>query len=140
MATLNGLFMLGRDAELRSTNNGDQVAGLALAYNYGRKGADGKMPTQWIKASLWGERAAKLTEHLTKGRQVYAEVSDLHIETYKKQDGSEGVNLSGRIGQIEFVRSAPQTSSPPPPPPKPRPAPTTAGSGFDDMDDDSIPF
>lgn len=141
MATLNGLFMLGRDAELRSTANGDQVAGLSLAYNYGRKGTDGRMPTQWVKASLWGERAAKLAEHLTKGRQIYAEISDLHVETYKKQDGSEGVNLSGRIGQIEFVKSAPQAASAPPAPtpPKPRAAPANNGSGFEDMDDD-IPF
>ena len=38
MATLIGLFTVGRDAELRTTASGDPVASVALAYNYGRKG------------------------------------------------------------------------------------------------------
>lgn len=143
MATLVGLFTLGRNAEVRNTSNGDPVASLALAYNYGRKGQDGKTPTQWVDASLWGERAQKLAEHLTKGRQFFMSVDDLHVETYQKNDGSQGVKLTGRVGQIEFTRgeSAQQRQAPPQPqrqaPPQRQPAP--AGSGFDDMPDD-IPF
>lgn len=41
MATLTGLFTLGRDAETRVTQNGTTVITLAVAYNYGRKGDDG---------------------------------------------------------------------------------------------------
>lgn len=137
MTTLSGLFTLGRDAELRTTASGDQVASLALAYNYGRK-VDGKQPTQWVEASLWGERAAKLADHLTKAKQIYAQVDDLHIETFDKRDGGQGVKLVGRIGQIEFTRGN-ATSAPPPPPPPPAAPKKQAGSGFDDMDSD-IPF
>ena len=137
MTTLTGLFTLGRDAELRTTAASQQVASLALAYNYGRKGADGKTPTQWVEAALWGDRAAKLAEHLTKGRQMYVQVDDLHVETFTKRDNTMGVKLVGRVGQLEFTRG--QASAPPPPPPPPPPAPKTTGSGFDDMDDD-IPF
>lgn len=141
MASLIGLFTLGRDAELRSTSQGEQVATLALAYNYGRKGADGKQPAQWVKASLWGERAGKLAEHLTKGRQFYMQLDDLHVATFKKSDGTEGVSLEGRVGQVEFVRAGAPASDAPPPRPAPRPAPrhAPASSGFEDMDDD-IPF
>lgn len=39
MATLTGLFTLGRDAETRVTGSGTTVVQLAVAYNYGRKGA-----------------------------------------------------------------------------------------------------
>ena len=137
MTTLTGLFTLGRDAELRTTADSQQVASLALAYNYGRKGADGKTPTQWVEAALWGDRAAKLAEHLTKGRQMYVQVDDLHVETFTKRDNTMGVKLVGSVGQLEFTRG--QASAPPPPPPPPPPAPKTTGSGFDDMDDD-IPF
>jgi single-strand DNA-binding protein len=138
MATLIGLFTLGRDAELRTTGQGDQVASLALAYNYGRK-EGGKQPTQWVEAALWGERAAKLTEYLTKGRQVAVGIDDLHIETYKKRDGSEGVKLAGRVASIEFTRGESQRpAAAPPPAPAPKPA-AKPSSGFDDMDDD-IPF
>jgi len=142
MATLVGLFTLGRDAEIRTTNGGDQVAGLALAYNYGRKGADGKTPSQWVDAALWGERAGKLIEYLTKGTQFFAQIDDLHVETYPKNDGTQGVKLVGRVGQIEFTRGQRQAAAPAParaPDPAPRPAPQKTGSGFDDMDDD-IPF
>ena len=47
MATLTGLFTLGRDAETRVTQGGTTVVQLAVAYNYGRKGEDGKKPSQW---------------------------------------------------------------------------------------------
>lgn len=140
MASLIGLFTLGRDAELRATGQGEQVASLALAYQYGRKGQDGKKPTQWVDGALWGERAAKLAEYLKKGSEFYMHVDDLHVETYNKRDGSQGVKLVGRVGALEFTRaraSAPPAASPAPR--APSPAPKTAGSGFDDMDDD-IPF
>lgn len=143
MATLIGLFTLGRDAELRTTSGGDQVAGLALAYNYGRKGVDGKTPSQWVDAALWGERAGKLAEYLTKGTQFFMQIDDLHVETYPKNDGTQGVKLVGRVGQIEFTkgqRAAAPAPAPRPPAAPPRQAPAKAGSGFDDLTDDPIPF
>lgn len=140
MATLIGLFTLGRDAELRTTSQGDQVASLALAYNYGRKGQDGKTPSQWVDAALWGERAAKLAEYLTKGSQFYMQIDDLHVETYDKRDGGQGSKLVGRVGQIEFTRGSSQRPAAPAPAPRPAPAPKAApGHGFEDMDSD-IPF
>lgn len=141
MATLVGLFTLGRDAELRSTAQGEKVASLALAYTYGRKGQDGKTPTQWVDAALWGDRAAKLVEYLTKGSQFYMQLDDLHVETYDKRDGGQGIKLVGRVGAVEFTRGQ-RTAAPAPAPapaakaPAPAPKPS---SGFDDMDDD-IPF
>ena len=140
MATLVGLFTLGRDAELRTTSGGDQVASLALAYNYGRKGADGKTPSQWVDAALWGERAGKLIEYLTKGTQFFVQIDDLHVETYPKNDGTQGVKLVGRVWQIEFTKGQ-RAAAPVPRPsaPTPRPAPAKAASGFEDMDSD-VPF
>jgi single-strand DNA-binding protein len=143
----SGLFRLGRDAETRSLPTGDQVVELALAYNYGRKGDDGNRPSQWIKASFWGERAAKVAPYLRKGDQVVVYLSDLHIEMYEGKNGA-GASLVGRVDDLELVsgqkpqeqqaprQAAPQRQAPAPqrqaPPPRP-------SSGFDDMDDD-IPF
>lgn len=151
MTILTGLFTLGRDAELRTVNNGEQVSTLSLGYNYGRKNQDGKQPTQWVKASLWGKLAEALQPYLLKGKQIDAVLEDVHIRTYDKQDGSLGFNLEGRILKIELARGQRQDAATqaPPPPPAPAPAarrapPATSprqggGSGFDDMDDD-IPF
>lgn len=100
---LIGLATLGRDAEIRVTPAGDPVANLALAFNYGKKDGNGERPTTWIDASLWGDRAEKLAEWLTKGRQFYVEVDDVHIETYEGRNGP-GAKIVGRVAQIEFTR------------------------------------
>ena len=145
MAVLTGLFTLGRDAEARVTQSGTTVVQLAVAYNYGRKGEDGKKPSQWVRASMFGKQAEALAPHLTKGKQVSLVIRDLHIATFQKQDGSTGTALEGAADFDDFARSQPQQSDggqrpPPPPAPRPPPAPTPrAASGFDDMDDD-IPF
>lgn len=141
MATLNGLFTLGRDAELKTTPSGTSVCELALAYNYGMKGQDGKKPSQWLRASLWGKQGEVLAQYLTKGKQVSACVDDLHVRSFTKQDGSAATSLEGRVIAIELARGQRQESAAPAPRPAPAPPPAqrSAGSGFDDMDSD-IPF
>ena len=143
MATLTGLFTLGRDAETRVTGSGTTVVQLAVAYNYGRKGDDGKKPSQWVRASMFGKQAEALIPYLTKGKQVSLVIRDLHIATFQKQDGSTGTSLEGVADFDDFVRVPKQDSAPAPAPRqsgRPAAAPAPAhGGGFDDMDDD-IPF
>lgn len=146
---LTGIARLGKDAEVRFTPSGQQVANMALAFNYGRRGDDGNRPTQWVDASLWGDRAEKLAPHLLKGQRIYVVLEEPHIETYEGRNGP-GSKLVARIASLEFVGSkpdsagqgqtprqqqAPQQSAPQ------RQAPTQQSSagGFGDFDDD-IPF
>lgn len=136
---LIGLARLGRDAELRYTQSGDPVAALSLAFSYGRKGEDGKRPTQWVDAAIWGKLAEAITPYLTKGAAVFVVLDDVHIETFQKRDGGEGHKLAGRVSTIELA-GVPQAQDPKPAP-KPAPASKPAprqqtGTGFDDMDDD----
>lgn len=140
-----GLARLGRDAEVQFTPDGTAVANLSLAFNYGRKGEDGKRPTSWVEGSLWGKLAEAISPYLLKGSSCAVTLEDLHVETFKKADGSHGSKLVARVLSIELAGSAPAAAAPPPPAPAPRPAarpaaaaprPTTA---FDNMDDD-IPF
>jgi single-strand DNA-binding protein len=143
MAQITGVFRIGKDAEVRESASGP-VINLALASNYGKKGSDGSRPTQWIEASLWGNRAEKLEQYLTKGQQIYATINDPHIETYPKRDGGEGVKLVGMIGEIELVGSKPSGDRESRPAREERPArreqkPAPKSNSFDDMDDD-IPF
>ena len=141
MATLTGLFTLGRDAETRATNGGTTVVQLAVAYNYGRKGDDGKKPSQWVRASMFGKQAEALAPHLTKGKQVSLIIRDLHIATFQKKDGSTGTSLEGVADFDDFARVQRQgeaTAARTAPAPRPA-APAKPTSGFEDMDDD-IPF
>ena len=143
MATLTGLFTLGRDAETRVTQGGTTVVQLAVAYNYGRKGEDGKKPSQWVRASMFGKQAETLAPYLTKGKQVSLVIRDLHIATFQKQDGSTGTSLEGVADFDDFARKPKEGGDAPAPAqkPAPRPAPPpSAGSGFDEFDGSDVPF
>lgn len=142
MAQLFGMARLGRDAELRYTPDGTSVASLALAFDYGKKGQDGRRPTQWIEASLWRQRAEALAPYLLKGTRLSVVVDDVHVETFQKNDGTQGVKLVGVVSTIEFG-SSPQTTGQEPQPTQQR-APATqqprqAPASLADMSDD-VPF
>lgn len=151
---LIGMVRLGRDAETRFTQTGDAVCSFSGAFNYGRKGDDGRQPSQWVEFSLWGSRAEKLAEYLLKGTQLFVVASEAHVETYEKRDGGSGVKLVARVDDLQFAGSkadggaqapAPASSgrAPAPAPRAPAPAPRPAGgkssTAFDDLDSD-IPF
>ena len=146
MPKMIGMMRLGRDAELRYTPNNEPVTNLSLAYAHGKAGQDGKRPTQWIDAALWGKRAEALTQYLTKGGLHCFTLDELNIQTFQKQDGSSGTKLVARVLDVELgarqdAAPAPAPAARPAPPPQrqaPAPAPRPS-SGFDDMDDD-IPF
>jgi single-strand DNA-binding protein len=117
---------------------------LSLAFDYGRKGQDGRRPTQWINAPRWGARVEKLQPYLSKGSQVFVTLSEPHIETYDKKDGSgQGFSLRARVTELEFVggrrdeSAAPSDAGESAAPA--RAAKPAKGGAFGDIDDD-IPF
>jgi single-strand DNA-binding protein len=58
---------IGKDAELRTTQGGDQVAGFSVAV----ESREGREKTSiWIDVSIWGKRAQALAPYLTKGARV----------------------------------------------------------------------
>ena len=56
---------IGKNAELRRTQSGKDVASFSVAVSKGRD-----QETIWFDCSLWGERGAKLVQYLTKGTKV----------------------------------------------------------------------
>lgn len=127
------LTMIGNQPELRYTPKGDAVLNLSLAYKYGRKGEDGKRPTQWLEASLWGKQAEAVQPFLHKGDQISVSVDDLHIETYEGKNG-QGHKLVGRIVSFDFASNKRETETV-----AQAEQPKPAKGGFDNFEDD-IPF
>jgi single-strand DNA-binding protein len=142
-----GVARIGNEPVARYTPDGKAVMDISLAFDYGRKGNDGRRPTQWVNATMWGDRVEKLQPFLSKGSQVFVTMSEPHIETYDKKDGSgQGFSLRARITELEFVggrrdeASADAGSEPAggSAPARGAKAPAKA-PGFDELDDD-IPF
>lgn len=89
------LVTIGRDAELRSAS-GKPFLSVSAAYDVGW-GQNKK--TQWLSLTMWGVQAEKSAQHLTKGKQIVANVSDLHVEEHNGKS-----YLKGTIQGFEFVR------------------------------------
>lgn len=124
-----GLCRIGKDAELRYTPSGDPVLNLTLAYNYGRKGQDGKQPVQWINATLWGARGEKMQPYLVKGTAIVATIGDIHVREWEGK-GKSGYALEGRLEDFTFASN-----------PESRPAQTASQPAQDDgFYDEEIPF
>lgn len=133
-----GLARIGRDVEVRRTAGGDAVASLSLAFTYGRKGEDGKRPTQWVDAALWGKRAEALAPYLLKGGLVAVTLEEVHIQTFQGSNGP-GHKLAGKVLDIELAGGGEKPAARTAAAPARTAAPTNQASGFDDMDDD-VPF
>lgn len=135
---LIGLGRLGRDAELRYTTIGRHVASLSLAYNYGGKY---DRQSQWIEASLWGDKAEQLAPYLLKGTLIHVILRDVHIETYEGRNGSSA-KLVGTVMDIEFASGKRADDGQKPVPAQrsaPAQKPQKQAPAYDE-DDDSIPF
>jgi single-strand DNA-binding protein len=129
-----GLARLGNEPEVRYTPDGKALMDLSLAFSYGRK-VDGKQPTQWVTGTMWGERCEKLKPHLAKGQLLFVSMTEPHVETFKRKDGSEGVNLRARVGELEFAGPKPNSQPETPQSAGEYPSRSSLGS----LDDD-IPF
>ncbi|MEI6669979.1 MAG: single-stranded DNA-binding protein [Acidobacteriota bacterium] len=78
---------LGRDAELRATPQGKQVASSSLAVEDWQKKDDrGKPGTEWYKIKIWGRQAETLSPHLLKGKTILVE-GRLSIQTWTDREG-----------------------------------------------------
>ena len=91
MGSVNKVILignLGRDPEVRYTQNGLAVANFTLATNeaWTDKGGEKQERTEWHRIVVWGKQAEIVREHLTKGKQVYVEGS---IQT-RQWDDREG--------------------------------------------------
>ena len=70
---------IGKDAETRQTQQGDQVTGFTVAVD---EGFGDKKRTIWFDVSYWGKRGAAVAPYLTKGGNVTVS-GDLSTREYE---------------------------------------------------------
>ena len=124
---------ISRDAEIRSTPNGDTVANFSLADNMGKdKGA-----IFW-NCQLWGKRAESLAQYLKKSQSVTVS-GEVTEREYTDKDGNKRKSMEIRVGNVALQGGRKEESAPPQrtqsQPQRKAPAP----SNFDDFGTD-CPF
>lgn len=148
MASLNKVQLignLGRDPEMRSFPNGDQVAAVSIATNEkwkDKQTGEMKEAVEFHRVQFFGKLAEVVGQYLRKGSQVYVEGS-LKTRKYTDKDGVEKYTTEIRAEKMLMLGSktegAPQQRAAKPAAKDPAEAPSPRSSGFDDFDDD-IPF
>jgi len=111
MASLNKVQLignLGKDPEVRYTQQGTAVASLSLATTSNFKNKDGVWEdrTEWHRVTLWGRLAELSGEYLAKGKAVYIE-GRLQTREYEK-DGSKRYSTEVVGEQIQFLSPKPE--------------------------------
>ncbi|HIE3985915.1 TPA: single-stranded DNA-binding protein [Serratia marcescens] len=137
---------LGKDPEVRYTQNGGAIANLTIATSESwrdKQSGEKKEKTEWNRVVLFGKLAEVAGEYLRKGAQVYIE-GKLTTRKWEDQAGVERytteihVNVGGVMQMIGSKQEASQSGnqqSPPKQQNKPQP------SNEPPMDfDDDIPF
>lgn len=70
---------VGKDAEIRNTNQGDAVCNFNVAV---KQGFGKDAPTAWYRVEVWGKRGESLAQHIVKGSKV-AVCGELIIGEYE---------------------------------------------------------
>jgi single-strand DNA-binding protein len=143
MASVNKVILignLGRDVEMRMTQQGTAVANFSLATTETWKDkatGERKERTEWHSVVAWDRLAQICAEYLQKGKMVYVEGS-LQTRSWEDQTGQKRYRTEVKASNILMLspRGAPSESysAPEAEAGAPRDAAATAA------DDDDIPF
>ncbi len=91
---------IGRDAEVRTTPNGQSVVNVTVANNIG---FGDRQQTLWVRVAIWGKRAeGQLPNYLKKGQQVFVS-GELSQREYQANDGSTKSSLELNANIIDLV-------------------------------------
>lgn len=94
MAGLNKVMLIGnagKDAELRYMATGTPQCKFSLAVNNRRRNQqtnEWEDNTEWFNILIWGDTAERVSQYITKGKQVYIE-GRLQTRSWDGDDGQK---------------------------------------------------
>ncbi len=152
MAGVNKVILvghLGRDPELRYTQNGQAVANFSLATSesYSKRDGEREERTEWHRIVAWGRLAEICGEYLSKGRQIYIE-GRIQTREWEDREGEKRrtteivareMQMLGRRGEINTSYDDSGTSASDTSASSTTPSSTAVDPGTPPPDDD-IPF
>lgn len=107
MASVNKVILvgnLGRDPELRYTQNGQAVANFTVATNenWTNKSGDREERAEWHRVVAWGRVAELCAEYLAKGRTVYVE-GRLQTREWEDKEGQKRRSTEIVAQTVQFL-------------------------------------
>lgn len=107
MGSLNKVLLIGntgREAEMRYLSTGTAKTDFSLAVNNRRKGASGEWEdqTEWFNIVLFGEMAERISEHITKGKQLFVE-GRLSTRSWEDDQGQKHYRTEVIANNIQFL-------------------------------------
>ena len=125
---------LGRDPEVRYTQDGTPVATLSIATTERWKDGEGNRQehTEWHRVVAWGGLAEICGEHLHKGDKVFIE-GKLRTRKWEDQEGTTRYTNEINARELEMLGGRQDGASSPP-------DGNTAGENIEPPMPDDVPF
>lgn len=105
---------LGRDPELRYTQNGQAVANFTLATSesWTDKASGEKVErTEWHRIVVWGKMGEHCAQYLTKGRSVYVE-GRIQTREWEDKEGQKRRTTEINAQSVKFLGGSPRPGDP----------------------------
>lgn len=107
MSGVNKVILIGRlgnDPEIKTINNGKQVASLSVATSEQWKDKDGakQEKTEWHRVTAWDRLAELCGKYLKKGRQVYVE-GRLQTRSWEDDKGQKRYSTDIVASTVQFL-------------------------------------
>jgi single-strand DNA-binding protein len=148
MSSLNKVMLignLGKDPEIRYTQDGSPVAtfSLATSESWTDKSGNRQEHTEWHTVVAWTRLADLCKRYLAKGRQVYIE-GRLRTREWNDKDGNKRRTTEVIASQMVLLGARPQNAENASsyPAPVQKASPEAVDQGFSDISitDEDIPF
>jgi single-strand DNA-binding protein len=109
MATIVATGRVGKDAELRHLQDGTAVLGFSIADDIGW---GEKKTTQWIQCALFGARAEKVAQYVTKGTVVEVSGTPTVEAWVKKGTSDPQAAIKIRVNELKLHGGKPADGKP----------------------------
>ena len=139
MASLNQcnfIGRVGRDPETRYSTSGDAITNITLAVDDSYKDKNGEKidKCEWVNVTFYRKLAEIAAQYLTKGNLVFIS-GKMETRKYTDKQGVEKYATSIIAHEMQMLGSKPAESGQ-----SNQANNSKAGTGFEDLDDDLIPF
>lgn len=125
---------LGNDPEVRTLDNGNQLANFSLATSetYTNKNSGEKVTnTEWHRCVAYGKPAEIIGKYTKKGSKLYVEGS-IHTRSWEDNNGEKRYSTEIKVREFKFLSSVGEGNAPAPAAP--------AAPNFTEEEEDDLPF